>query len=81
MFSMPFLNIPFFNNNNQKSTGINGFFNIFNTTGFDEPIFDIFGIDLYLDDLLILCILFTLYINQVHDNMLFISLLLLLINT
>ena len=79
MFSIPFFNLPFFNNTNQKAGGIKNILNIFNSTGFDEPIFNIFGISLYIDDLLILCILFTLYINDVHDNMLFISLLLLII--
>ena len=75
MFNIPFLNFPLFNN---KTSGISNLFRIFTSTGNDEPIFNIFGISLYLDDLLIICILFTLYVNNVHDNMLFMSLILLL---
>ena len=76
MFNIPFLNFTLSNN---KTSGIDNLFKIFNSTGYDEPIFNIFGISLYLDDILILCILFTLYINDVHDNMLFLSLVLLII--
>lgn len=42
--------------------------------------FDIFGIRLYLDDILILCLLFFLYQEKVDDQLLFIALLLLLLS-
>lgn len=44
----------------------------------DQPIFEVFGIKLYLDDLIILGILFFLYQQDVKDEMLYIILLLLL---
>ncbi len=45
----------------------------------DEPIFEIFGIKLFLDDLIILAILFFLYTEGVTDQMVYISLILLII--
>lgn len=42
--------------------------------------FDIFGIRLYFDDILILCLLFFLYQEKVDDQLLFIALLLLLLS-
>lgn len=44
----------------------------------EEAIFEIFGIKLYLDDLIILGILFFLYQQNVKDEMLYIILFLLL---
>lgn len=44
----------------------------------ENPIIEILGIKLYLDDLIILGILFFLYEENVHDDILFIILLLLL---
>ncbi len=77
MFPLPFLN--FFNHGTeQQNSRTRSFFNLFSSTDYSEPIFNILGINLYLDDLLILCILFTLYLNGVKDDMLFISLFLLL---
>lgn len=46
----------------------------------EEPIFEIFGIQLYLDDIIILGLLFFLYQEGVEDDMLFISLILLLLS-
>lgn len=46
----------------------------------EEPIFEIFGIRLFMDDILILCLLYFLYEEEVKDEMLFIILLLLLIS-
>lgn len=46
----------------------------------EEPIFEILGIELYLDDIIILGLLFFLYQEGVQDEMLFISLILLLIS-
>lgn len=45
----------------------------------EEPIFEILGIQLYLDDIIILGLLFFLYQEGVQDEMLFIALILLLL--
>ena len=45
----------------------------------DLPVFEIFGINLYSDDLLILGLLFFLYSEKIYDEELFIILVLLLI--
>ena len=55
----------------------------FNFDGFtsnDEAIIELFGIKLYLDDLIILGLLYVLYQEEVKDEMLFICLLLLLLS-
>lgn len=44
------------------------------------PVFEIFGIKLYNDDLLILALLLFLYEEDVHDQELFLSLILLLLS-
>lgn len=46
----------------------------------EEPILEIIGIELYLDDLIILGLLFFLYQEGVKDEILFISLVLLLLS-
>lgn len=46
----------------------------------ESPLFEIFGISLYYDDILILCLLFFLYKEEVKDPYLFISLVLLLLS-
>lgn len=46
----------------------------------EEPIFEIFGIQLYLDDIIILGLLFFLYQEGVQDEMLYIALILLLLS-
>lgn len=46
----------------------------------EKPIFEMFGIKLYIDDILILCLLYFLYEENVKDDMLFMVLLLLLIS-
>lgn len=46
----------------------------------EEPIFEILGIKLYLDDIIILGLLFFLYQEGVQDEMLFIALILLLLS-
>lgn len=46
----------------------------------EEPIFEILGIELYLDDIIILGLLFFLYKEGVQDELLYISLILLLIS-
>jgi len=42
--------------------------------------FEIFGLTLYFDDILLICLLFFLYVEKVNDNLLFISLVLLLLS-
>lgn len=44
-----------------------------------EAFFEIFGLKLFFDDILIICILFFLYTEKVHDDELFICLILLLL--
>ena len=51
---------------------------IFN--GVDEPIFEILGMELYLDDILIVGLIIFLYKEGVQDEMLFIILIMLLLN-
>lgn len=46
----------------------------------DGPIFQIFGIDLYFDDILLVCLIFFLYQEGVKDQGLFIALILLLLS-
>lgn len=45
-----------------------------------SPIFEIFGIKLYFDDILLIALIFFLYDEGVQDNMLFIALILLLLS-
>ena len=45
----------------------------------DDILFDLFGLKLYFDDILLICLIFFLYNEDVKDEMLFISLILLLI--
>ena len=59
---------------NNASADEKRYFNNFNTS----PFFSIFGFDLYSDDILILCILFSMYMEGIKDQMLFLLLLLLL---
>ena len=47
---------------------------------FDNYFFDIFGLKLYFDDVMIICLLFFLYEEGVNDQELFISLILLLLS-
>lgn len=67
----------------KKSSNYSSFGPIFiNTNGFsnkEEPILEFSGLKLYLDDLIILSLLFILYKEEVKDDMLFILLILLLI--
>jgi hypothetical protein len=46
----------------------------------EEPLFEVLGIKLYLDDIIIICLLFFLYQEGVQDEMLYISLILLLLS-
>ena len=46
----------------------------------DSPIFQIFGISLYFDDILLICLIFFLYEEGVKDDILFVILILLLLS-
>lgn len=46
----------------------------------NDYLFDLFGLKLYFDDILILSLLFFLYVEGIKDDMLFTSLLLLLLS-
>lgn len=45
-----------------------------------SPLFSLFGLNLYFDDVLLICIIFFLYNENVNDPFLFFSLILLLLN-
>lgn len=47
---------------------------------YDEPFFEIFGLKLYFDDVLIICLIFFLYQEGVKDEYLFMALILLLLS-
>lgn len=57
-------------------------FNVSNlfSSNLEEPILEILGIQLYLDDIIILSLLFFLYTEGVQDELLFIALILLLLS-
>lgn len=46
----------------------------------EQPLFEIFGIKLYFDDILLICLIFFLYNEGVQDQYLFIALILLLLS-
>jgi len=56
--------------------------NIYKTLPFGDnnDCFEIFGITLHFDDILLICLLFFLYNEGVNDQLLFISLILLLLS-
>ena len=54
-------------------------FNLPYTPSNNSYLFEIFGLKIFLDDALIICLLFFLYQEQVKDDGLFIVLILLLI--
>lgn len=56
--------------------------NIYNefTFGRNDNRFEIFGITLYFDDILLICLLLFLYNEGVKDQLLFISLIMLLLS-
>ncbi len=51
-----------------------------NSKSAENPIFEIFGIRLFFDDILIISLIFFLYNEGVRDNLLFISLILILLS-
>lgn len=63
-------------NTRNSSFGLNNLFQI----NQDEVLFEIFGLKIYFDDLLIICILLFLYQEGINDKYLFISLILLLLS-
>lgn len=46
----------------------------------NEPIFNLLGMDLYFDDILLICLIFFLYTEGVNDYLLFFTLVLLLLS-
>lgn len=84
MYNLP--NGNFVNTPSNKNTSIATNTNISDNTSTsrsstskeESPIFEFLGIKLYLDDIIILCLLFFLYQEKVHDEMLYIILFLLL---
>ena len=56
------------------------YFNMNGLSNLDEPLIEIMGVKLFLDDVLILGLIFLLYKEEVKDEMLFVCLLLLLIS-
>lgn len=61
-----------------NSNKLNNTINSNSSSDSEDAIFEIFGIKLYLDDLIILGVLFFLYQQNVNDQMLYIILFLLL---
>ena len=57
----------------------NIFENLFFNTN-DTPMFELFGIQLYQDDILLICLIFFLYNEGINDEFLFIALILLLLS-
>lgn len=49
-------------------------------SSYDSPLFDIFGMQLYFDDVLIICLIFFLFQEGVDDEWLYIALILLLLS-
>lgn len=68
------------NTNKKKTSRYNiNFSNLF-SNDLENPIIEILGIQLYLDDLIILGLLFFLYQENIHDEILFFILILLLLS-
>ena len=65
-------------NSKEISNTINSISYLNSTSDSDQAIFEIFGIKLYLDDLIIIGLLFFLYQQNVNDEMLYMILFLLL---
>ena len=51
-----------------------------NSKVYTKPLFNVFGINLYFDDILLICIIFFLYNENVNDPCLFFSLIFLLLS-
>lgn len=69
------------NSNSNSNLNLFGLINVKNPlfSDLNEPVLEVLGMSFYLDDLIILGLLFFLYIEGVQDEMLYISLLLLLL--
>lgn len=67
------------NDNSSKSTSFQHQHNEAKSSE-SEVLFEIFGLKIYFDDLLLLCILFFLYQEGIQDEYLFIALMLLLLS-
>ena len=73
------LNSQLSNNSDNKNL-ISKTLNEKDAYGENQPIFELFGIKLYFDDILLICLIFFLYNEGVKDDYLFISLILLLLS-
>ena len=74
-----------YNKKNNKTSKYNlfdpiRFNNNFLDGDFEDPIIEILGIELYLDDLILIGLLFLLYNENIQDEILFISLIILLLS-
>lgn len=67
-------------NRNQKQKEEKSVLNEENMSFEDKPVFELFGIKLYFDDLLLLGLLFFLYSEDAQDKELFFALILLLLS-
>ena len=67
------------NQQNPESNDFNDNYQSRNSTDSSDYFFEILGLKLYFDDILIICILFFLYSEGVKDDNLFLSLVLLLL--
>ena len=68
------------NNNNNNYNNSNNYNNAKIIKNENDALFEIFGIKLYFDDILLISLIFFLYSEGVKDDYLFISLILLLIS-
>lgn len=66
--------------NNRDNTSLPCIDSCFEDNYFSDEYFEIFGLKLHFDDILIICILFFLYQEDVKDTYLYISLILLLLS-
>ena len=65
---------------NKISTCVTDNINNENNTISDSPLFQLFGINLYFDDVLLICLIWFLYDEGVKDDSLFMALILLLLS-
>lgn len=66
------------NNSNTKNIDSSQIDNLNNIS--NEALFDIFGLKIYFDDLLLVCVLLFLYQEKIQDEYLYIALILLLLS-
>lgn len=81
-FDIPsnFENVNSSNSSKSKNSELNSQQKKTPSEPFDDYFFEVFGLKLYFDDILLICLLFFLYEEGVKDQELFISLILLLLS-